>query len=154
MTAFFGQHLVFDVDGGSARLFQFPDRAHGIQREIEENRDVLEPFESPQRHFCYPSGLWSAHQLSILRSLGIKSATTCDIGMNGPKQDPLLLRRFLDGEQVTQIRFEAEMSGLMDLVRASVSALSNMRSALARALYPMSRRLQPLGRPLSFLFRK
>ena len=94
-----------------------PDDAAGLNREIADNRTVLEPLAGPQRHFCYPSGIWAAGQLPMLRAAGVVSATTCDIGMNPPDQDPLILRRFLDGQQVTQIRFEAEMSGFCDLLR-------------------------------------
>jgi len=94
-----------------------PEDAGGLAREISDNRRVLEPAAGPRKHFCYPSGIWSDGQLSLLRTAGIASATTCDVGMNPMGHDPLILRRFLDGQQVTQIRFEAEMSGFCDLLR-------------------------------------
>ena len=49
--------------------------------------------------------------------LGIRSATTCNPGLNPKGSDPYLLRRFLDGECVHDIEFEAEMSGFVDLAR-------------------------------------
>ncbi len=94
-----------------------PTDAAGLNREISENRRVLEPIAGSQKHFCYPSGIWSERQLPLLRAAGVSSATTCDIGMNPKGQEPLALRRFLDGQQVTQVRFEAEMSGFCDLLR-------------------------------------
>lgn len=94
-----------------------PCDAGGLAREIADNRRVLEPLAGPQTHFCYPSGIWAPGQLSLLRAAGVVSATTCDIGMNSNGHDLLTLRRFLDGQQVTQIRFEAEMSGFCDLLR-------------------------------------
>lgn len=94
-----------------------PKDASGLSREIKDNRNVLEPIAGPQKHFCYPSGIWADGQLPMLRAADVVSATTCDIGMNPPGQDLLTLRRFLDGQQVAQIRFEAEMSGFCDLLR-------------------------------------
>jgi len=125
-----------------------PETASGMRREIEDNRNFLEPLAGPQSHFCFPSGIWSERQLPVLDLLGIDSATTCDIGMNSPSQHRLALRRFLDGEQVTQIRFEAEMSGLMDLIRNAGNALSAMKQRVARI---MRRKQRSTGiRPLSF----
>src|SRR5262249_49826858 len=90
----------------------------GVAREIRDNRAVLEPLVGRRlRHVCYPSGVWSADQWPALRKADIKSATTCDAGFNYPSTPPLGLKRFLDGEDIAQIEFEAELSGLMEIMR-------------------------------------
>lgn len=127
-----------------------PKDAGGLAREIADNRRVLETIAGPKKHFCYPSGIWSDGQLSLLRAAGVASATTCDIGMNSKGHDLLTLRRFLDGQQVTQIRFEAEMSGFCDLLRDLKWGVS---CAFARLRTPKrwrrARRHPPNHRPCS-----
>jgi peptidoglycan/xylan/chitin deacetylase (PgdA/CDA1 family) len=92
-----------------------PERA---QTEIIDNRAVLERIAGgPFQHFCYPSGEFHPAQFSWLRALGIESATTCLSGFNYPATERLELRRFLDGENITQVEFEAEVSGFLELMR-------------------------------------
>jgi peptidoglycan/xylan/chitin deacetylase (PgdA/CDA1 family) len=105
-----------------------PTFRDGAIREISENRDILKLINGNADHFCYPSGLWSETHLPMLRELGVESATTCDEGLNKPGSDPLTLKRFLDGSQVSELRFEAEMSGFMDLLRDGVAFLRRLRS--------------------------
>ena len=86
--------------------------------EIEDNRRVLEPISnSPLRHFCYPSGIYNKETLRWLERLDIVSATTTKSGFNQRDESPYELRRFLDGERVSLIEFEAEMSGFFELIR-------------------------------------
>jgi peptidoglycan/xylan/chitin deacetylase (PgdA/CDA1 family) len=90
-----------------------------VEQEIRDNRSFLEPLVSrPLRHFCYPSGIYAVHQAEWLASLGLSSATTLDPGLNYPETSPFALRRMLDGEPVSDIEFEAEVTGFMELVRA------------------------------------
>ena len=87
-------------------------------REIAENRAYLGPITGrPQEHFCYPSGVWSREQFPFLEKAGVTSAVTCDPGLNYPGENRYALKRFLDGESVSQIEFEAELSGLLELIR-------------------------------------
>jgi peptidoglycan/xylan/chitin deacetylase (PgdA/CDA1 family) len=89
-----------------------------VRREIEDNRAFLEPIVGrPLRHLCYPSGLFNSVQWPWLERLGITSATTCVPGLNGKNTPSLGLTRFLDGDNVTDIEFEAEMSGFVELTR-------------------------------------
>lgn len=89
-----------------------------VETEIIDNRAVLERVaEGPFQHFCYPSGEFHPAQFSWLRALGIESATTCLSGFNYPHTERLELRRFLDGENITQVEFEAEVSGFLELMR-------------------------------------
>lgn len=105
-----------------------PNFREGAIQEISDNRKILKPINDAADHFCYPSGIWSETHLPILRELGVESATTCDEGLNKPGSDPLTLKRFLDGSQVSELRFEAEMSGFMDLLRDGVAFLRRFKS--------------------------
>jgi peptidoglycan/xylan/chitin deacetylase (PgdA/CDA1 family) len=88
------------------------------QDEIVRNRRALaEILGVEKNHLCYPSGEYSPRQLEWLPRLGIASATTCEPGFNGGKTDILQLRRYLDSEAVSDISFEAEISGLRELAR-------------------------------------
>ena len=102
-----------------------PKEAEVVQREIIQNRAYLEPLVGKKlRHLCYPSGIWSEQVWPCLDSLGILTATTCDPGLNYPQTHRLALKRFLDGENVSQIEFEAEISGFLELLRFARSAIS------------------------------
>jgi peptidoglycan/xylan/chitin deacetylase (PgdA/CDA1 family) len=106
------------------------DDREKVEWEIAKNRAVLERFVShPLEHFCYPSGAYPlpggrllfASQLNQgewLAALGVKSATTIEPGLNYPDTPRFALRRLMDGHPVSDIEFEAEMSGFMEIVRA------------------------------------
>lgn len=89
-----------------------------IKSEVIDNRTALERVaNAPLQHFCYPSGEFHPSQFALLRALGIESATTCLSGFNYPNTERLELRRFLDGENIAQVEFEAEVSGFLELMR-------------------------------------
>lgn len=95
-----------------------PDSMEELQRELEENRNALEPLVGKKlHHFCYPSGLWTEAQRDMLESLGIQTATTCDERLNGPQSDPLSLGRYCDSDRIPLIEFEAELVGFNQLNR-------------------------------------
>ena len=96
-------------------------------REIEENRSVLEPLAGRRLvHFCYPSGFYREEQLPWLDEAGIASGTTCIRGLNYADTSRLELRRFLDGEDVSFIEFEAEISGFSEMMRNAFIALKRI----------------------------
>lgn len=97
----------------------FPaDNEERAKAEIVENRRVLsDAVERPLVHFCYPSGDWAANQFRWLDELGIRSSTTCIPGLNDAHVPRHALRRFLDGEDVHFLEFEAELSGFSELLR-------------------------------------
>lgn len=114
---------------------RFPEDRAGALRELRDNRAALEPLaRKPLVHFCYPSGFRGPAHDSILREAGIRSATTCEPGLNYPDTPRLALRRFLDGEDIAQIEFEAEVSGFAELLR-------RLRRGARRALAGRARRL-------------
>lgn len=93
-----------------------------VRREVEDNRAALAQLlnRDPQSflHFCYPSGDARASDEAVLASLGVRSATTTRQGLApGDPTRRYQLPRLLDGENVTEIEFEAELSGFMHLAR-------------------------------------
>lgn len=110
---------------------RFPDDPLQARAEIDENRRVLAPLVAgPLVHFCYPSGFWSEALFPVLEAAGVESATTCEGGLNGPGAHPYALSRFFDGEHVTALDFEAELSGLPDLLRTVAGWLGRARRRL------------------------
>ena len=53
-----------------------------------------------------------------MAALGIKSATTIEPGLNYADTPRFALKRVVDGHPVSDIEFEAEMTGFMEIVRA------------------------------------
>lgn len=70
----------------------------------------------PQHH-CYPSGSYNYKCINYLKHLDIKTATTCEAGFCDHTTNPRALPRFLDSENVPQIVFEAEVCGILELLR-------------------------------------
>jgi peptidoglycan/xylan/chitin deacetylase (PgdA/CDA1 family) len=109
------------------------DRPETVESEIVDNRAVLERVVNgrPLVHFCYPSGEFHVAQFPWLKAMGIQSATTCLSGFNYPNTERLELRRFLDGENITQIEFEAEVSGFLELMRKLRQIVKGTQSGAA-----------------------
>lgn len=70
-------------------------------------------------HYCYPSGNFDAAASTVLDRLGIVTGTTCLPGMitQADATQSHYLPRFLDGESIAMLEFEAEMSGFSELLR-------------------------------------
>ena len=99
-----------------------------ISKEIEDNLTFLRCLSSKEfKHFCYPSGQFDISCESILKSSGMKSATTCDPGFVDKRSNFYYLPRFLDGENISQIIFEAEVCGVMEILRKVKTLLSIFR---------------------------
>jgi peptidoglycan/xylan/chitin deacetylase (PgdA/CDA1 family) len=109
---------------------RFPaDDPPALAAEIEDNRRALSRCgPGPFRHLCYPSGQYDRRTFPQLDALGIATATTTVPGMNTPATPPLELRRFLDSEAWPAIRFEAEVSGFLEVLRL----IARRRPASAR----------------------
>jgi len=105
---------------------RWPLEKQAALRELSENETFLKPLTGKtSRHFCYPSGIWSYEQLPYLVEAGIKSATISLGGVNYHGTTPLhLLRRIVDGENKSQIKFEAEMAGYLYLLKKIQNFLS------------------------------
>jgi peptidoglycan/xylan/chitin deacetylase (PgdA/CDA1 family) len=86
--------------------------------EIEENRKHIRRITNDvSDHHCYPSGRYNEKCFSYLRQLNVKTATTCNFGFCDASTNPYELPRFLDGEHIPQIIFEAEVSGVLEIMR-------------------------------------
>jgi peptidoglycan/xylan/chitin deacetylase (PgdA/CDA1 family) len=87
------------------------------------------------RHYCYPSGAFDSGAAAVLAEAGMRSATTCVNTLVDPERaDAYYLPRFLDGENVAQLDFEAELSGFSPLVRRYLlGPLATLRARLSAA---------------------
>jgi peptidoglycan/xylan/chitin deacetylase (PgdA/CDA1 family) len=87
-------------------------------RDIADNRQALSALvPGPFDHFCYPYGSYASRQFPWLEAAEVKSATTCKSHFNYADTPRYELGRFLDGEDVSQIEFEAEMNGVLEVLR-------------------------------------
>jgi peptidoglycan/xylan/chitin deacetylase (PgdA/CDA1 family) len=110
----------FGVDIGlHTHRHRFPPGESDVcAQEIEDNRAYLvREVGPPTPHFCYPSGIYGPGHASILARQGLATATTCDTGLADHTQPAYQLRRLLDGEELDDLQFEAELSGLPSLLR-------------------------------------
>lgn len=97
---------------------RFPTTTALARREIDDNRSALAPFaRQTLNHFCYPSGEWDSQHWPVLTAAGVLTATTCESGLVDADTPPLAMNRILDSARVSQIEFEAEVSGFNELVR-------------------------------------
>ncbi len=72
------------------------------------------------RHYCYPSGSFDKEAEVTLKGSGVLSATTCTPGLiasTGQRSQFYYLPRFLDGDSISMLVFEAELSGFADVIR-------------------------------------
>lgn len=89
-----------------------------FNNEITINQDHIENITGIKPiHHCYPSGSFTSAYFDYLKPLGIKTATTCIPGFCDNSSNKFALPRFLDGENIPQIIFEAEVSGVLELLR-------------------------------------
>jgi len=104
----------------------FPtDNQIAAKKEITDNRAVLKQIvDYPSEHFCYPSGVWNQDQWPWLEETQVISATTCNAGFNTPATPALGLNRFLDGENISDIEFKAEIFGFLEMLRLLKSKIS------------------------------
>ena len=96
----------------------FPVDEEIAQKEIRDNKQAVDPLlESPMTHFCYPSGVWSTRHWQVLENEAIKTATTCQTGFVDENSPRMAWPRVLDSSRVSQIEFEAEVSGFNEMLR-------------------------------------
>jgi peptidoglycan/xylan/chitin deacetylase (PgdA/CDA1 family) len=108
-----------------------------IETEIHDNRDalarILKRPASAFNHFCYPSGVATQSAADALAGIGLKSSTTTVQGLAWPGMPLHLLPRLLDGENMSEIEFEAELCGLGDWLRQGKDAARRLRDAVRPA---------------------
>jgi peptidoglycan/xylan/chitin deacetylase (PgdA/CDA1 family) len=107
-----------------------------MMHEITENKSRLEAWTGRTcTEFCYPSGMYEPQHPGWLRAAGIHSATTCDAGLNDSDTNRMLLKRYLDHENWSDLQFEAAMSGFSDFLARFlfVTGLPKWRNRRRRA---------------------
>ena len=124
-----------------------------VREEIQLNRAALASIlgdESARTHFCYPSGETDPGIGDLLRELGVVTATTTEHGLVRQKSDRYGLPRYLDGDHVSPIEFEAWVSGFTDMLRDWWAAFRGLlpRRVARPAHYPTSE--IPSGRNRGF----
>jgi peptidoglycan/xylan/chitin deacetylase (PgdA/CDA1 family) len=88
-----------------------------FRKEIRENRSTIQRATAMEPvHFCYPSGVYHPAFLPWLRKENVVSATTCDAGLARRRSKRLLLPRFIDHQNRTQLEFESWITGVGDLL--------------------------------------
>jgi len=96
----------------------FPVDEKVAAREIEDNKAAVNPLlPTPMKHFCYPSGVWSQRHWPVLKKQNIATATICQTGFVDEKSPHYAWPRILDSSRITQIEFEAEVSGFNENLR-------------------------------------
>lgn len=89
-----------------------------LEQELTDNRLRLAPITgNPLVHFCYPSGVYEQSVWPSLKAAGVVSATTTEAGLVNKQSHIYALPRILDGEDVSDFEFEAELSGFNEIKR-------------------------------------
>lgn len=84
-----------------------------FMREIDDNRRrIREMTGATAVHFCYPSGVYDPRHLPWLEEAGVRTATTCEVGLASRASNPLLLPRLLDSSSLSPVEFEGWLTGL------------------------------------------
>lgn len=102
-----------------------------FRKEIQDNRQSLRQVAGKNAvHFCYPSGIYRAEFLPWLKEENIISATTCDAGLAHRGSNPLLLPRFIDTSQRSEIEFESWLTGVGEMLALRKSRIVNAQARL------------------------
>jgi peptidoglycan/xylan/chitin deacetylase (PgdA/CDA1 family) len=126
-----------DIQLHTHRHIDIAAKVDALPREIEENRAFLRAAlgDVPLEHFCHPSGSNHPRARELLAACGIRSSTLVEEGLNEAGSDPLALRRFLDGRRVSDVEFDAYLSGTLHYLRQARDFV---------ALRPRARRADPV----------
>lgn len=89
-----------------------------LAEEIAINSEFIHELTGRKpKHFCYPSGRYTNNLWAVLEECHMASSTTTDIGLVDAQTPRYAMPRILDGQDVSELEFEAEMSGFMELTR-------------------------------------
>lgn len=97
----------------------FPTDLEKARYEITKNRELIDPLLSrPMSHFCYPGGEWSKLHWPVLDEQNIKTSTTCENGLITSDTPVHAWSRYLDSARISQLEYEAELSGFNEVLRS------------------------------------
>lgn len=97
----------------------FPTDLEKARYEITRNRELIDPLlPRPMSHFCYPGGEWSKLHWPVLDEQNIKTSTTCENGLITPDTPVHAWSRYLDSARISQLEYEAELSGFNEVLRS------------------------------------
>ena len=104
--------ILFDIGLHTHRHVFSPNDEAAAKREIQENSESFARIGVPiVEHFCYPSGEY------LPAKWAFKSSTTRLAYLNRSDAHRHELHRFLDGEDMHEIEFEAALCGFSNLLR-------------------------------------
>jgi peptidoglycan/xylan/chitin deacetylase (PgdA/CDA1 family) len=85
-----------------------------FREEILTNQCRITAFSGANEHWhmCYPSGAYLPELPEWLAELGIESAVTCNPGLASRRSNRMLLPRILDGANLSNVEFEAWVTGV------------------------------------------
>lgn len=94
-----------------------------LRNDLEMCANIIDKLGLPKpKHYCYPGGELDGDAPAVLHDLGVISATTCFKGLvpESDKAQRYYLPRFIDGENVHMLEFQAELSGFSEIIRTCI----------------------------------
>lgn len=90
--------------------------------ELESNQRYIQQFSNKRaQHFCFPRGEYQPEQFSLLAEQQLKTATTTENELVSKHSPLLALPRLVDNDKVSDLEFEAELTGVMTLLRLATN---------------------------------
>jgi peptidoglycan/xylan/chitin deacetylase (PgdA/CDA1 family) len=120
VTALAEQGLAIELHTHRHKFFKL--NSAGMRAELNDNQQVITQLTGHcGQHFCYPSGNHRPEQLNVLGDMKVKTATTTENGLVSMHSHPLTLPRLVDSDNISDLEFEAELTGMMTLLRSAAS---------------------------------
>lgn len=88
---------------------------------IDNQRYITQLTGKKAHHFCFPRGEYQPDQLALLANWPIQTATTTENELVSKHDHLLTLPRLVDNDKVSDLEFEAELTGVMTLLRKATS---------------------------------
>ena len=90
---------------------------------VNNQRYITQLTGKKAQHFCFPRGEYQQQQLDLLAQQQLKTATTTENELISKYDNLLTLPRLVDSDKVSNLEFEAELTGVMTLLRSAASLL-------------------------------